>query len=138
MPVRWRISSYEDLKRWDTLAQLGLAINDKICAKGFEVTQMHQPKVFQLMQKVIQKSWKKSEGVDKLTRWIRCLFLIAVAKDEKVALHCLSQAVVIDEQSRMASSANGFSNLKLTGSRRIRRTNPWNQSGLHARHIIMQ
>jgi hypothetical protein len=93
---------YEDPKKWHTLADLAFLINEEIIKA--DVASTYQPKVFAFIQKIINKSWRISKDLGNLSRWMRCLFQIALLSDEKISLYCLDMAI------NVATKCKGVSN----------------------------
>ena len=64
-----------------------------------------------LLQQIINMTWQQNKGgTDKLSRWIRCLFSLALSETD-IAVQLLDQAVSIAEDAR-----------KVCGSTRSRRS----------------
>ncbi|KAK7183868.1 hypothetical protein PSPO01_10204 [Paraphaeosphaeria sporulosa] len=79
---------------YDTLADLVLIIYSSM-AKD-KVDSKYQTKVLSALQKIINASGKgASFDIVKMSRWIRCLFQLALTYDETVSLKCLDHAIRI-------------------------------------------
>ena len=53
-----------------------------------------------LLQKIINMTWQHTKGgTDKLSRWIRCLFSLALSETD-IAVQLLDQAVAIAQEAR--------------------------------------
>ncbi|KAF1978032.1 SPO22-domain-containing protein [Bimuria novae-zelandiae CBS 107.79] len=79
---------------YDTLADLVLVIYS--CMSKHSVDSKYQTKVLAALQKIINVSGKTT-GFDivKMSRWIRCLFQLALTYDETVSLKCVDHAIRI-------------------------------------------
>ncbi|KAF2839609.1 SPO22-domain-containing protein [Patellaria atrata CBS 101060] len=90
---------YENPKQYDTLADLVLVVYHRI----IEVSagSSYQEKVLAVLQKIINLTWRaNSDDVLTLSRWIRCLFQLALSFNESVSLQCLDQAKIIAEMRK--------------------------------------
>ncbi|KAM3419440.1 hypothetical protein BST61_g5366 [Cercospora zeina] len=82
--------------RWDALADLVIVIHEHLDASGKEA---HTDLITQLLQKVINETWKKDRDIVKVSRWLRYAFMLCVNhEDGDFARKLLQQA------SRMAES----------------------------------
>ncbi|KAF2447271.1 SPO22-domain-containing protein [Karstenula rhodostoma CBS 690.94] len=88
---------------YDTLADLVLIMYSSMAKDN--VDRKYQTKVLSALQKIINASGKGA-GFDivKMSRWIRCLFQLALTYDETVSLKCLDHAI------RIASTRKGEPN----------------------------
>jgi hypothetical protein len=86
--------TYENAKRWDTLADLALVISDELCKTTPSNASHYQTKILAFLQQVVTKSRTSNNPSDvlKLCRWLRCLYQLALKFDEQLALQCLEQA----------------------------------------------
>jgi hypothetical protein len=91
---------YEDPKRWDTLADLAFSIHEEMCTASSELLNAHQRTVLQFIERVINKSWKPNEPLDKLAQHLRCLFHLALAKEDITAGNCMNQVISIAQRSK--------------------------------------
>ncbi|KAJ4356283.1 sporulation-specific protein 22 [Didymosphaeria variabile] len=93
----WR---YGEPQHYDTLADLVLIMYSSLSKDN--VDGKYQTKVLSALQKIINASGKTA-GFDivKMSRWIRCLFQLALTYDETVSLKCLEHA------TRIASGRKG-------------------------------
>ncbi|KAL8797190.1 MAG: hypothetical protein Q9195_000657 [Heterodermia aff. obscurata] len=58
------------------------------------------------LQQIVTKTWSlKSNDVSKLSRWIRCLFSLALTSAPELAEHLLSQVVTIATSAKSAPNA---------------------------------
>jgi hypothetical protein len=89
--------TYDRFQHLEKLADLVLSIHGTVLKS--EAGSQTQRKVLAVVQKIINSSWKAS-GYDivKLSRWLRCLFAIALPSDAQVSLLCLDQARQIVRQ----------------------------------------
>ena len=85
------------IQRLEKLADLIFSIHSTL-VKSQEGTR-HQVKLLATIQKIIGLSWRTS-GYDivKVSRWLRCLFSMAIASDAKISLMCLDQATQLARQ----------------------------------------
>ena len=114
---------YEGTTYYDTLADLVLVIYT--CMSKENVDRKHQssrsivsvysastdvtPDVLCALQKIINASAKSTTfDIEKMSRWIRCLFQLALTYDEAVSLKCLDHAI------RIASARKGVSYLNIS------------------------
>jgi hypothetical protein len=76
------------------------------CTEGLILTA--DVEVLSALQKIINASGK-SIGFDivKMSRWIRCLFQLALTYDETVSLKCLDHATRIASTRKGVSSVDG-------------------------------
>ncbi|KAF2199170.1 SPO22-domain-containing protein [Delitschia confertaspora ATCC 74209] len=85
---------YENPDHLDTLADLVLVIHS--CLVKANVVDKYQAKTFAVLQKIINISWRQGNQVIlKLSRWIRCLFQLALTFDESISMKCVDQATGI-------------------------------------------
>ncbi|KAF2190807.1 SPO22-domain-containing protein [Zopfia rhizophila CBS 207.26] len=82
---------YKNPNHYETLADLILIIHS--CIVKADLDGKYQTKVFTVLQKIINLTWCQSNNdIVKLSRWIRCLFQLALTFDESISLKCLDQA----------------------------------------------
>ena len=87
----------ECIQRLEKLADLIFSIHT-ILSKSNEGTR-HQSKLLATIQKVVAQSWRTSgHDIVKVSRWLRCLFAMALAVDAKISLMCLDQAKHLVQQ----------------------------------------
>ncbi|KAF1997925.1 SPO22-domain-containing protein [Amniculicola lignicola CBS 123094] len=79
---------------YETLADLVLVVHSVIVQKDLE--RKYQQRVLSVIEKIINLTWRESNNdIVKLSRWIRCLFRLALTFDEKISLGCLDKATQI-------------------------------------------
>ncbi|KAF1916890.1 meiosis protein SPO22/ZIP4 like-domain-containing protein [Ampelomyces quisqualis] len=87
----WR---YKSPDRYETLADLVLVIHS--CLVKANVDQKYQKTVLSVLDKIIKLTSRQS-GTDmvKLSRWLRCLFSLALTFDESISYRCTEEAADI-------------------------------------------
>lgn len=80
--------------RWDTLADLIIVISEHLDAN--EQT-AHTSLITQLLQKIINETWKKEREIVKVSRWLRFAFVLCLHHEEGSFARKL-----LDQASRMA------------------------------------
>ncbi|KAF2745815.1 SPO22-domain-containing protein [Sporormia fimetaria CBS 119925] len=87
-----------------TLADLVFVIQTFVQKAGPEGR--HQSKVFKTLEKIIKLSWQQSHrDMDRISRWLRCLFQVALNIDESFSMQCIDQA------GQLAAARHGVSSL---------------------------
>jgi hypothetical protein len=86
---------YDDPKRWRTLADLAFSIHERLCSQGPDVIQAYQKTVLLFIERIVNKSWKPNEPVDKLAKHLRCFFHLTLTKDDGLASKCADQVIEI-------------------------------------------
>ncbi|CAI6268821.1 unnamed protein product [Periconia digitata] len=82
---------YSDQTQYETLADLVLIIHSNIVAA--DASRKYQSMILSVLQKIINTTTRQNgNDVDKIARWIRCLFQLALPFDENVSLRCVEQA----------------------------------------------
>jgi hypothetical protein len=99
---------YDDPKRWDTLADLAFSIHGELCTKGPGVLNIYQKTTLQFIEHVINKSWKPNEPQDKLAQHLRCLFHLALAKEDATAARCMEKVIDIAEKCKKVSNSQRY------------------------------
>ncbi|KAF2258604.1 SPO22-domain-containing protein [Lojkania enalia] len=95
----WR---YKNPAHYETLADLVLVIHSSVVKANADVK--YQAKLLSVIQKIINLTWHQSNNdISKLSRWVRCLFRLALGFDETISLRCLDQA------SQVAAARQGVS-----------------------------
>lgn len=92
---------YDDPKRWRTLADLAFSIHEELCNAGGETLQTYQQTVLVFIERVVNKSWKPGEPVEKLAKHLRCFFHLTLTQDNGLAAKCMNQVIGVAEQCRM-------------------------------------
>jgi hypothetical protein len=95
---------YDDPKRWRTLADLAFSIHEELCNQGAEVVQRYQQTVLLFIERVVNKSWKPGEPVEKLAKHLRCLFHLVLTNENGLAAKCMDQVIGVAEQCKMVCS----------------------------------
>ncbi|KAF2463463.1 SPO22-domain-containing protein [Lindgomyces ingoldianus] len=81
---------YKNPEHYETLADLVLIIHSRVTKS--DISPKYQSKVLSVLQKIINFTWRQSNNdIVKLSRWIRCLFRLALPFDEPTSLKCLDQ-----------------------------------------------
>ncbi|KAH7122269.1 meiosis protein SPO22/ZIP4 like-domain-containing protein [Dendryphion nanum] len=85
---------YQDPEHYGTLADLILVIYD--CIQKEDVGSKYHDAIFTVLQKIINLTWRQNKtDIAQLSRWIRCLFQLALNCNEAVSLKCLDHAAQI-------------------------------------------
>ncbi|KAK5116066.1 hypothetical protein LTR85_009348 [Meristemomyces frigidus] len=85
---------FNDTDRWDSLADLALIVHEQASAHG--VTTSGSARIPELLQKCINKTWKKDKDLTKMSRWLRLTFTIHLQDDDgDLALKIVEQAAAI-------------------------------------------
>ncbi|KAF2712150.1 SPO22-domain-containing protein [Pleomassaria siparia CBS 279.74] len=85
---------YQTPDFYETLADLVLVAHS--CAVKANLDGNYQSKILSVLQKIINLSWRVTgNDIVKLSRWIRCLFQLALTFDESISMKCLDQAAHI-------------------------------------------
>lgn len=91
--------NFEGQGRWDRLADLVLLIHKQLTTfPPVEGGRQHTPVITQLLQKIINETWKRDKDIVQVARWVRTTFSIDLAAADKgvgsgeVALKLLGQA----------------------------------------------
>jgi hypothetical protein len=95
---------YEDVKHWDTLADLAFSIHAELCEKGPEAMNTYQKTILQFIERVINKTYRPNEPIIKLAKHLRCLFHLTLAKDDSTAAHCIEQVTTIADKCKAVST----------------------------------
>ncbi|KAF2403591.1 SPO22-domain-containing protein [Trichodelitschia bisporula] len=90
--------TYADSSQWETMADLALVVNEEMVK--VKAGPSYQSKVLTFIQKIINKTWKTTSDLVALSRWMRCLFQMALSFDEKISLCCIDQAIRIAEKHK--------------------------------------
>jgi len=68
-----------------------------VVARGLIVAQV----TITILQQIINVTWQKEScNVEKLSRWIRCFFTLALKSSDETAEQLLDQVVTITEEAR--------------------------------------
>ncbi|KAF2872932.1 meiosis protein SPO22/ZIP4 like-domain-containing protein [Massariosphaeria phaeospora] len=95
---------YKSPDHYEALADLILVIHS--CVLKADLDAKYQSKLLSVLQKIINFSWRQTgNDIVKLSRWIRCLFQLALTFDENISLKCLEQAGQV-AASRQGALAN--------------------------------
>ncbi|KAF2741108.1 SPO22-domain-containing protein [Polyplosphaeria fusca] len=93
---------YKEPDRYETLADLVLVVQAHVAKAG--VDERYQRNILGVIQKIINQAWRSSnKDMAKLSRWLRCLFQLALTIDEDISLKCLEHA------SQFAAARHGVS-----------------------------
>ncbi|KAF2114687.1 meiosis protein SPO22/ZIP4 like-domain-containing protein [Lophiotrema nucula] len=85
---------YKEPGNCESLADLVLVIHTQVVKAN--VDGKRQQKILTVLQKIINITWQHSNNdIVKLSRWIRCLFQLALSFDESISLKCIDQASLI-------------------------------------------
>jgi hypothetical protein len=112
---------YEDPDRYETLADLAIVVLDQATkANADEQYQQSMKKrvnslacrrimtiagILATIQKIVDHVWRLSAcNIDKLSRWLRCLFRLSLTVDENTSLYCLDQAALVAANRRDVSN----------------------------------
>lgn len=92
---------------WDTLADLVIVIHTHM--SNAELASSYQSKIPAVLQKIINQTWRTGHcSIDKLSRWIRCVFQMTLAAAPEVSLQCIEQARSIARKSRVGQLADVY------------------------------
>ncbi|KAF2233241.1 SPO22-domain-containing protein [Viridothelium virens] len=79
------------IQRLEKLADLVFSIHSAL-VKSDEGSR-HQSKLLATIQKIVRLSWQTADrDIVKVSRWLRCLFAMALGFDTKISLVCLDEA----------------------------------------------
>ncbi|KAF2689190.1 SPO22-domain-containing protein [Lentithecium fluviatile CBS 122367] len=85
---------FKNPEHYETLADLVLVIHS--CVVKAHLDAKYQNKVLLVLQKIINMTWRQTNNdIVKLSRWIRCLYQLALTFDENISLKCVDQATQI-------------------------------------------
>ncbi|KAK4995491.1 sporulation-specific protein 22 [Elasticomyces elasticus] len=89
----------DNVDHLETLADLIFNIHSGIVKAGLDM-QYHK-RIFDVIQRMINITWRHSDhDIVKLSRWLRCLYQMALNLDDAVSLVCLDQTVRFCKQSQ--------------------------------------
>ncbi|KAF2036041.1 SPO22-domain-containing protein [Setomelanomma holmii] len=85
---------YKSPDHYETLADLVLVIHS--CLVQVAVDEKYQRKVLSVLHKIINLTSRQSTmDIEKLSRWLRCLFNLSLSDNESISLKCIDQAVTL-------------------------------------------
>ena len=85
---------FEGSDRWDTMADLVIIIHTE--TKDLQIDSSATAKIPDLLQKIINETWKQDKDVVKLARWLRLSFSIDLSDaDGDLSLKLLGQATMM-------------------------------------------
>ncbi|KAF2281473.1 SPO22-domain-containing protein [Westerdykella ornata] len=85
---------HENAEPLETLADLVLVIHSFLV--NANVDAKYQERALKALAKIITLVWRRSDSdIVKISRWIRCLFQLALTFDDAISLRCLEQATSI-------------------------------------------
>jgi hypothetical protein len=126
---------YDDPQRWQTLADLAFSIHQELCDQGPDVVEAYQSTVLLFIERIVNKSWKPNEPVQKLAKHLRCYFHLVFTKDDQMAGKCADQVIGIAEQCKMVGQHILVYEVLLTqGNRATIRTLRPSLNGWQRRH----
>jgi hypothetical protein len=80
-----RCLALEGVSRWDTLVEIVIIIHERTRAAGVESSAT--ARIPDLLQKIINGTWKKDKDIVKFTRWIRVTFqMLSGSDDDELSL----------------------------------------------------
>ena len=96
-------SDCKDVDRWDTLADLVLIIHGQVGSA--ELSESCNGKITELLQRIINSTWKKEKDVVKASRWLRLSFAMNLNdRRDEFALKLLEQAAGMAKKGYDGSS----------------------------------
>jgi len=88
-----------ELDHLETLADLVIVIHTHMTINN--VHTRYQEKIPVVMQKLINQSWRSEKhNIEKLSRWLRCVFRMTVTINQEIALQVVDQATSIATRSQ--------------------------------------
>ena len=88
----------DSVQRLEKLADLIFSIHATLI-KSNEGSR-HQPKLLSAVEKIVALIWRTSDcDLVKVSRWLRCLFSMALTVDTRISLVCLEQATHLSRQA---------------------------------------
>ena len=94
--------TYDDPKRWSTLADLAFSIHEELCEQKPEVLQKYQQVVLKFTQQILYNSYKPGEPIEKLAKHLRCFFHLTLTKDNGFASGCVDQIIAVAKQVKVS------------------------------------
>ncbi|KIW01266.1 uncharacterized protein PV09_07305 [Verruconis gallopava] len=95
---------YEDPKQWSTLADISFSIHAELCEQGPELMLAHQNDVLMFIERIVAKSWKPHEPIEKLAKYLRCFFQLTLGKEDSLAVHCIDQVTSIANKCKIGKN----------------------------------
>ncbi|KAF1852174.1 SPO22-domain-containing protein [Cucurbitaria berberidis CBS 394.84] len=94
---------YKSPDHYETLADLVLVIHSCVVKAALDVK--YQSKVLSVLQKIINLTCRQpGSDITKLSRWLRCLFNLALPYDENISLKCIEQVIHMAAKKQAVSS----------------------------------